>query len=314
MNGKDEQTRQVGLTQSDTFLALENLQEIQRLPSIHPLNLNYFGAEQCEPGYSFGPFIRTSYLIHFVRSGRGCLIKEEKRFEIGPEQAFLICPGEETIYKADDEDPWQYMWIGFHGLEAEGIVKKAGFSKDRPVLDIRNMPQITDTMKDLLSCRSLSYVDELKRMGYLYQLIALLMQSGGQDNTADSGTEDQEKLYVRMAVNLLINSSDPQIRVSDVARAIGISRGYLTTLFKREMKVTPQEFQLNFRMERAGDLLRSTDSPVGQIAEELGYMDVLSFSKSFRRHYGISPTRFREQTVQYVTKEEKGSFSSDHPL
>ena len=80
------------------------------------------------------------------------------------------------------------------------------------------------------------------------------------------------------------------------------------------MGVSPQEFQMNFRMERAGNLLRSTDNPVGMIAAELGYSDALAFSKSFRRHFGISPTQYREQEVVLVTKGEKGSYTSEHPL
>ena len=67
-------------------------------------------------------------------------------------------------------------------------------------------------------------------------------------------------------------------------------------------------------MERAGDLLRSTDSPVSVIAEKLGYMDVLSFSKSFRRHFGMSPTAFRKDKLTVVNTQIKGSFTSDHPL
>ena len=46
-----EQVRRVGLTETERFWAMENLQEIQRLPSIAPINLNYFGSE---PGITCG--------------------------------------------------------------------------------------------------------------------------------------------------------------------------------------------------------------------------------------------------------------------
>ena len=107
--------REVGVTESGRFQAMENLQEIQRLPSINPINLNYFGSEQCESGYSFGPFVRTSYVLHLVRSGKGKLMKQGNTYEVSCGQAFLIYPGEETVYQADDEEPWNYMWVGFHG-------------------------------------------------------------------------------------------------------------------------------------------------------------------------------------------------------
>ena len=70
-----ENSKNIGLTESESFRAMENLQEIQRLPSINPINLNYFGAEQCEKGYVFGSFVRTSYVIHIIRKGKGKLRK-----------------------------------------------------------------------------------------------------------------------------------------------------------------------------------------------------------------------------------------------
>ena len=307
-------TGKVGLTENERFQALENLQEIQQMPSINAVNLNYFGQEQCEPGYSFGPFRRTSYLLHFIRSGKGRLIKEEKTYFIHSGQVFLIFPGEETIYQADEEDPWLYTWVGFQGILVEDMMRKAGFTPASPVVTCRNMDAMMVTMDAILAAKDLVYTNELLRLGYLYQLIALLTQNNDQPETEPAAAEDMDSLYVRAAVNMLINPANPQIRVSDVANAIGISRGYLSIIFKNAMKVSPQGFQLNFRMEKAGNLLRSTRLSVSAVAEELGYTDVLSFSKSFRRHFGMSPTDFREQKVVLLTGNKKGSYTSGHPL
>ena len=123
-----------------------------------------------------------------------------------------------------------------------------------------------------------------------------------------------EKEYVRKAVDLLINAKGGHVKVADVAAVIGISRSYLTSIFKREMKVSPQEFLVSFRMERAGDLLRSTSSQIGEIAQELGYSDPMIFSKAFHKHFGMSPSRYREHTPGLETVSQKGQFASEHPL
>ena len=292
-----QHTEKAGLSGNEGLQTLENLQEIQQMPSINAVNLNYFGQEQCEPGFSFGPFRRTCYLLHFIRSGKGRLIKEDKTYSINSGQVFLIFPGEETIYQADEEQPWLYAWVGFQGILVEDMMRRAGFTPDSPVVTCRNMDAMMVTMDALLAAKDLVYTNELLRLGYLYQLIALLTQNNDQSETKSAAAEDMDSLYVRAAVNMLINPANPQIKVSDVASAIGISRGYLSIIFKKTMKVSPQEFQLNFRMEKAGNLLRSTPLSVSAVAEELGYTDVLSFSKSFRRYFGMSPTDFREQKV-----------------
>lgn len=306
--------KEIGYTRTERYESLENLQEAQSIPSINPINLNYFGSEQCEPGYTFGPYVRTNYTLHMVRSGRGVFMANGKTWQIHARQAFLIYPGETTTYRADTKDPWDYMWIGFHGFRCDEMVQRAGFSPSSPVLTCKNMDQISETMAELLRFGELNYVNELLRMSALYRLLALLTENSESSLSGMPGESDPEKLYVRKAVDLLINSREKTVRVADVASAIGISRSYLTGIFKREMKVSPQEFLMNFRMERAGDLLRSTASPVGVIAEELGYADSMAFSKAFRKHFQMSPTRFRELKPELVTLTVKGQFTGEHPL
>ena len=286
----------VGITQTDSFLAVENLKEAQKLPGIHPLNLDYFGAEQCRNGYAFGPFVRTSFLLHIVKSGRGKLSRDDMTWPVREGQAFLIRPGEVTVYQADEVDPWYYMWIGFHGLLAEEMAGRAGFSEDNPVITCRNISRVTGVMDQLLECREMTYVNELMQMGYLYHVMGLLTAGSDRSVIPKNDTleaPNTEKVYVREAMNLLSDPQNPQIKVTDVARTIGISRGYLSSLFKRELMISPQEFQIRFRLEKALYFLRNTDLSVSAIAEELGYMDVLSFSKSFHKHLGMSPSAYR---------------------
>ena len=301
--------KEIGRTENDRYWSMENLQEVQSIPSINPINLNYYGKEQCEPGYAFGPFVRTNYILHMVTGGRGLLKKGEHAYPVGPGQVFLIYPGEETTYCADEKDPWQYMWIGFHGFRSEEMMQRAGFSPDSPVLTCRNMDRICETMEELLRYSELNYVNELLRTGSMYHLLALITENS-QPVMQKLRTENStEQLYVKTAVNLLINSKEKTIRVSDVADAIGISRSYLTSIFKREMKVSPQEFLMNFRMERAGDFLRYTDRPVGEIAEEVGYADSMSFSKAFKNHFHLTPSQFRSLKPELVSLTVKGAFT-----
>ena len=301
--------KEVGWTENDRYWSMENLQEAQSIPSINPINLNYFGREQCEPGYLFGPFVRTNYILHMVRSGRGTLTKRGQTFPIGPGQAFLIYPGEETIYQADETDPWYYMWIGFHGFRSEEMMRRAGFLPDFPVLTCQNMDRICETMEELLQYSELNYANELFRMGAMYHLLALVTENAVQAAPQIPADDSPEQVYVKKAVNLLINSKERTVKVADVADAIGISRTYLTSLFKHEMKVSPQEFLMNFRMERAGDLLRHTTWPIGEIAEEIGYADTMSFSKAFKNHFHMTPSQFRVLKPELVSLTVKGQFN-----
>ena len=304
-----EKLRSVGRTENERYWCLENLQEVNSIPSINPINLNYYGREQCEPGYTYGPHVRTNYILHMVIGGKGVLIKGAKTYPVCSGQAFLIIPGEETTYCADRKDPWHYMWVGFHGLRCEEMMQRAGFSADHPVLTCRNMDQIRKKMDELMQYAQLNYVNELLRLGTMYHLLALITENASQDLPELPGENSDGQLYIKSAVNLLINSGKRNIRVEDVAHAIGISRSYFTSIFRREMKVSPQEFLMNFRMERARGLLRYTDRPVGEIAEEVGYADSMSFSKAFKKRFHLTPSEFRNSKMNFVSKTEKGEFT-----
>ncbi len=77
---------------------------------INPLNL---GWEDCMGGHSFGPHIRSYYLVHYVCSGKGMLRSEQGEFFVHGGEVFVIRPGQETVYIADGSDPWNYIWVGF---------------------------------------------------------------------------------------------------------------------------------------------------------------------------------------------------------
>lgn len=87
--------------------------------------------------------------------------------------------------------------------------------------------------------------------------------------------------------------ADPELTVDDMAAAAGLSKAHFTREFRRVFGETPRGYLLTRRMERAASLLRHTDWTVAQICAEVGLRSVGSFTSTFTRHHGRSPTRYR---------------------
>lgn len=68
----------------------------------------------------------------------------------------------------------------------------------------------------------------------------------------------------------------------------------MAAVFKREKRVTMQQFHTGVRMENACKLLRSTLLPVGEIGHRVGYADMLYFSRCFHAVMGMNPTEYRK--------------------
>lgn len=87
---------------------------------------------------------------------------------------------------------------------------------------------------------------------------------------------------------------DP-LDVDDLARAAGLSRAHFSREFRQAFGESPHAYLLTRRLERAAALLRTTDRSVADICVSVGLQSVGSFTTSFTRTYGRSPTAYRAE-------------------
>jgi AraC-like DNA-binding protein len=83
------------------------------------------------------------------------------------------------------------------------------------------------------------------------------------------------------------------LTVDDLAAAAGLSKAHFSQQFRRAFGETPHAYLLTRRLERAAAMLRATDRSVAEICMAVGLTSVGSFTTSFTRTYGMSPTAYR---------------------
>ena len=81
--------------------------------------------------------------------------------------------------------------------------------------------------------------------------------------------------------------------VDDLAGAAGLSRAHFSREFRRAFGEPPHAYLLTRRLERAAALLRTTDRSVADVCFSVGLQSVGSFTTSFTRTFGVSPTAYR---------------------
>jgi len=84
-----------------------------------------------------------------------------------------------------------------------------------------------------------------------------------------------------------------QLGVDDMARAAGLSRAHFSREFSAAFGESPHSYLLTRRMERAAALLRNTDRSVAEVCFSVGLQSVGSFTTTFKRTYGVTPTAYR---------------------
>jgi AraC-like DNA-binding protein len=84
-----------------------------------------------------------------------------------------------------------------------------------------------------------------------------------------------------------------ELDVDDLAQAAGLSRAHFSREFRAAFGESPHAYLLTRRLERAAALLRTTDRSVADICFSVGLQSVGSFTTSFSRTFGKSPTAYR---------------------
>jgi len=90
--------------------------------------------------------------------------------------------------------------------------------------------------------------------------------------------------------------------VEDMARAANLSRAHFSARFKEAFGVSPHAYLLTRRLERAAALLRNTDHSVAYICVSVGLSSVGSFTTSFKRAFGKTPTAYRDSHPAAATR------------
>ena len=251
----------------------------QRFHDINPIQA---GWERCAPGHSFGPASRSHVLLHYVVSGRGSFLSGDRRYPVGPGQIFVIRPFDTTYYQASEEEPWHYIWLGFEA----SIPLPAALERD-----VLTLPQAGPLFSCVPGVSQLPAGREAFLCGKIWELLALL---AGEEASEAAVRQRPAEDYVNIARTYLETEYMRGVSVTELARRLNLDRSYFSKLFRRQTGQSPQQYLTEFRLRKAAQLLREHGKTPGEAAVSTGYPDVFSFSRMFKRHFGMSPTAYRE--------------------
>lgn len=265
------------------FLEIEN-------KNFTDLYLCYCGMQKCKPLYHYGPAIRNNYIIHFILEGTGYYYVNDTKYTITKNQGFLIRPNEVTFYQSDKNDPWTYIWIGFDGKKVNTYLQFAGLDNENLIFKYDNSHILKDYVLEMLNHHTVSNSNQLKIEALLYLFFSRI-----SENITNSPIQSKngDNIYILKCIEYIQNNYSNHITVSEVCKYVSLSRSYLNALFKKCLNISPQQFLIEFRMNKASELLKSTDLPINNISYSCGYTDPLAFSKSFKKILGISPSHYR---------------------
>ena len=235
--------------------------------------------------------------------GVGCLlillIKEKSVFTInGTEQiaeknSFIVLSPDTPVSYHAAEEYYTDDWLYFNLEEGDGEkLERLGIPKDT-IVYLGNIDELSQMI------RSIAYEHQLKKecheeivRHYLdIFFLKLSRQLKNSDSTSRTVT-DRDSRFMQLRASLYAmpeNIAD----VGSLADDMGISRSGFQHLYKKIFGVNVMTDVINARMERASQLLATTNLSVREVAERCGYSNEYGFMKRFKTHFGKTPTEFR---------------------
>lgn len=261
------------------------------------LSVYNVGFQKCDSLYQWGPGIRDHYLIHYIISGKGSYTVNNTTHQLYAGDCFLVYPNTEVIYCADKDEPWEYVWVGFTGSDAEIILKATDFSQEQPFIKgLSYGDKIHKQILHIYDARGNEFDHAVEMTGRLYTTLALFMHEANKDSIQHTANS-----YVQKGIEYITSNYSYPITVEDIASYVGLSRSHLFRSFEAVLGISPKEYLTDFRIKQACYLLSHSDLSITAIANSIGFDNSLYFSKTFHKIKGCSPKEYRKRSIS--TKE-----------
>ncbi|WP_419872447.1 helix-turn-helix domain-containing protein [Candidatus Pristimantibacillus sp. PTI5] len=234
-----------------------------------------------------------AYIIIYCVRGKGWFKQgSEAKIEIKENTYMVIPSGTPHSYGADEVDPWSIYWFHLKGEQIEHILQSSGLRSGSAHLQSTDAEKLIDLFHlcyDLLSAgaytdTSLLHVSHAAR--YMISYLGLMQKLH---------KEEKSQAYFDRAVLYMQQMLEMSLSLDELADQTGISKQHLNHVFRNAAGISPIDYYLRMKMQRACQLLDLTDNSVKEIGLSIGIGDPFYFSRLFKKMIGRSPTEYRSQ-------------------
>lgn len=238
--------------------------------------------------------VLKEFQLVYISKGRGIFeTKTTPPTVIEGGTAFLLFPDVWHRYRPEGEIGWEEFWVGFEGHYPEYLMRQDCFDADRPIIKIGFDAELMNVF--------LRLIDTLKFEGIAYkqissclviQLLALIYASVLMTESQPSAKEKAVN-HFRFMIH---QKWDQTLNMEDLAASQGMGYVWLRKAFKEITGISPGQYHLNFKLEKACRMLRETSLSISQVAFRTGFDSEFYFSRLFKKKLQMSPKSYRQQS------------------
>lgn len=239
--------------------------------------------------------VLDEYQMLYLVEGEGIFSSEHvKNVHIKAGDLFLLFPGEWHTYHPLPGKQWKSYWIGYKGRNIDDRMRYNFFSLEKPVYHVGFSSDIVYLYNSAIKAakEEAAYSQQIlagivnNLLGHMYALernMKLNRRGGYVDMISKA------RLRIREGV-------ESKITVQEIAAELGSSYSNFRKLFKEYTGISPALYQQDLRLQRAKELLSTTDISIKEIAYRLNFDSPDYFSSKFKVKIGCKPSEYRART------------------
>jgi AraC family transcriptional regulator, arabinose operon regulatory protein len=229
--------------------------------------------------------------FYYIRGGEGWLKIRDKEFYPDKDQLFLLPAGIKQSYSVINDNPFTKYWC--HFTATIGQVNLFDILQLQDYINIKVNAALEDLFKELiLNMDSDEITASLRVKALLLQLITYYIENSVVEKIRLAPSSQIEKLG--LVISYIDNHLDKSISIDSLSEMVHFHPNYFMRLFKKHFGVSPIHYINKIRMDRAKNLLKTTEMAIKEIAASVGFNDVFYFSKAFKSYTGFSPSEYRK--------------------
>ncbi len=266
--------------------------------------LHQIGDLCCNGGYEVPVHRQACYEISYIVSGKGLFVIDGQEVKVSENQVVLNRPGQMHKIVSSHIDSLRYVYVGFDFSKNHNDYEKYEEIQhffdsivQFVVTDTNNLYHIfCDAVGETITKRIM--MSEMLRT-YISQIIIGTYRDFSYDKRVKYHPMlqvDSEQQIVYAILNYIESNNCTVNQLSDISNFLGYSYSYLSQLFSKRMGCSIQSYFRKKLFGQAVDMIREGKS-ISEIAADLGYSSVYSFSRAFTNCYGESPSCYRDRLV-----------------
>ena len=232
----------------------------------------------------------TVYRVHLVTQGEGEVRLGNVTARVKKGDVFFSFPAMPYHVAGD----LQYLYISYVGVRAAAETERCGISSRRFVFE--DLSELEPIWLQAIETR-----EELTDLAAESVLLYTLSVIGGQTLSTLPATTPASGNFALVKAYIDAHFCEPSLCVEEISDYFSYNKKYISTLFKKQMKLGISEYIRTLRLNRATELLEKGEQSIAAIAQAVGFRDPLYFSKLFKAHTGCSPRNYQTKKSQPST-------------